>query len=301
MKRGAQVVGAIMLSVAAPERRAVLDGVRDCGRIVEWANLACATGFLGHLPGESFPGRVPVNCNRTGACAIGFPLLLRTTGFGADVEKVEVRQELNGVRAVAERGSAAHSESRNLGGWMAHGFRDSSARLFTDETDPDFGAARVSACVNGSSAGTNPAATEGRAAWRGFVPARDASVTDSIGNHVTGDARIDVTPDGVTALADVFPGQPGKRALRCRASRHRAFRHGDRRRQVRTRVPRERPSAGCLTAARTGRRSSARARMAMLRALGERRVTPLDGDAARGSVSRRRLLPANAPRGRRAR
>ena len=213
MKRGAQVVGVVMLSVAAgacasvsptPERQAVLDAVRDYERIVEKANLLYSTDFLGYLPGETVPRRVPVNCNQTDTCSIGFLSLLQTTTFGADAEEVEVRQELNGVRAVVESGSTAYSEFYNLGGWMEHSFFYSSARLFNNETDPDIGATRVSAYVNGFSTGANPAVTEGRATWRGFVSARDASVTDSIENLVTGDATIEVALDGEVPLADVL-------------------------------------------------------------------------------------------------
>ena len=164
MKRGAQVVAVIMLSVAVgacasvsptPERQAVLDAVRDYERIVEKANLLYATDFLGYLPGEMVSIRVPVNCNQTDTCSIGFVALLQTTTFSADAKEIEVRQELNGVRAVVERGSPGFTEFHNLGGWMEHSFFYSSARRFTDETDPDFGLTRASAYVNGT--GTNPA------------------------------------------------------------------------------------------------------------------------------------------------
>lgn len=213
MKRGAQVVAVIMLSVAVgacasvsptPERQAVLDAVRDYERIVEKANLLYATDFLGCLPGEMVSIRVPVNCNQTDTCSIGFVALLQTTTFSADAKEIEVRQELNGVRAVVERGSTTYSEFYNLGGWMEHSFFYSSAKLFNNETDPDFGVTRVSAYANVYSTDVNPAVSEGRATWQGFVSARDASVTDSIENYVTGDATINVALDGETPLADVL-------------------------------------------------------------------------------------------------
>ena len=214
MKQLAQMIALGLLSTAmgacssaqlTPERQAMLDAVRDYTRIVQKANLLYATDHLAYPPGETTPKRIPVNCNQTDICSVGFlALLSANSAFQTSVGHVEVPRELNGVRAVVESGSLAYSDFYDFGGWMEHSFFFSGARLFTNQQDPDIGSTRVSVYANGFSTGENPTVVEGTAAWQGFVSARDSSVTESIENYVAGDATISVALDGEAPLADVL-------------------------------------------------------------------------------------------------
>ena len=213
MKSLAQMIALGMLSIAVgacssaqltPERRAMLDAVQDYNRIAQKANLLYLTDWFGYPPGETAPKRVPVNCNQTDTCSLGFATFVPASRFSVEITDVEVPQDLNGVRAVVETGSRTYSDFHDFGGWMENSFFASSARLFTNEADPDIGSTNVFAYATGSSSGDNPTVAEGTATWRGFVSARDSSVTESIENHVTGDATISVALDGGTALADVL-------------------------------------------------------------------------------------------------
>lgn len=214
MKQLAQMIVLGLLSAAmgacssaqlTPERQAKLDAVKDYTRIVQNANLLYATDHLGYPPGETTPKRVPANCNQTDKCSFGFLVFVDANkSFRANIGHVEVPQELNGVRAVVESGSGTYADYYDFGGWMEHSFFHSSASLFTNEEDPDIGSIRVGAYANGFSTGENPTVVEGTAMWQGFVSARDSSVTESIENYVTGDARISVVLDGEAPLADVL-------------------------------------------------------------------------------------------------
>ncbi len=174
--------------------------VEDFNRIVQSANHVLSTDLFAWVPGVPEPDRVPVNC-KDDRCSIGFSIyLLPDRSFSAEVEDIELLADTNGIRTVVEQFSGTFSDLYDYGGWMQHSFFVSSARLFTNEKDPDEGVVRVGAYANGYSTRTNP---ETEAIWTGFVSARDDTAGTHLDSYVTGDASISVSI-GAEVLANVY-------------------------------------------------------------------------------------------------
>ena len=172
----------------------------DYNRIVQNANHVLSTDLLAWVPGETEPDRVPVNC-KDNRCSVGFSAyLLANRSFSTKVEDIELLPDTNGIRTVVEQPSSEFSDAHDYGGWMQHSFFVSSARIFTNELDPDEGVLRVGAYANGYSTRTNP---ETEATWTGFVSARDRNAAIDRTSYITGDANISVSI-GAQVLADVY-------------------------------------------------------------------------------------------------
>lgn len=172
----------------------------DYNRIVQNANHVLSTDWLAWVPGVPEPDRVPANC-KDARCSIGFSAYLSAgRSFSVEVEDIELLPDTNGIRTVVEQFSSTFSDVYDYGGWMQYSFFVSSARIFTNELDPDEGVVRVSAYANGYSTRTNP---EMEATWTGFVSARDRRAATDIESVVTGDASISVNI-GAQVLADVY-------------------------------------------------------------------------------------------------
>ena len=188
--------GSSRIPVPPPEYYAA----EDFNRIVHNANHVLSTDWFAWVPGMAEPDRVPVNCKED-RCSIGFSAyLLADRSFGAEVEDIELLADTNGIRTVVEQFSGTFSDLYDYGGWMQHSFFISSARLFTNEKDPDEGVVRVGAYANGYSTRTNP---ETEATWTGFVSARDDTAGTHRDSYVTGDASISVSI-GAEVQADVY-------------------------------------------------------------------------------------------------
>ena len=173
---------------------------QDYNRIVENANHVLSTNWLAWVPGKADPDRVPVNC-KDDTCSIGFSAFLRASiGFSTDIESIELLPDTHGIRTVVEQASSNFSDTHEYGGWMQHSFFTSSARIFTNDLDPDKGVVRVAAYANGHSTRTNP---EMEATWTGFVSARDDTAGIDRDSYVTGDASLSVSI-GQQVLADVY-------------------------------------------------------------------------------------------------
>ncbi len=183
----------------------------DYKRIVQNANHVLSTDWLAWVPGVPEPDRVPVNC-KGARCSIGFSAYLSASrSFGAEAEDIELLPDTNGIRTVIEQTSSEFSDAHDYGGWMQHSFFISSARIFTNELDPDEGVLRVGAYANGYSTRTNP---EMEATWTGFVSARDRNAATDRTSYITGDASISVNIGGqvladvsLTGMANVTTGQ----------------------------------------------------------------------------------------------
>ena len=172
----------------------------DFKRIVQNANHVLSTDWLAWVPGVPEPDRVPVNC-KNARCSIGFSAYLSADrSFSVEVEDIELLPDTNGIRTVVEQFSGTFSDLHDYGGWMQHSFFVSSARIFTNELDPDEGVLRVGAYANGYSTRTNP---EMEATWTGFVSARDRNAATDRTSYITGDANISVSI-GAQVLADVY-------------------------------------------------------------------------------------------------
>ena len=129
---------------------------QDYNRIVQNANHVLSTDWLAWVPGMPEADRVPANC-RNDLCTIGFSTYLSASrSFSTKTENIELLADTNGIRTVVEQLSTTFSDVHDYGGWMQHSFFVSSARIFTNELDPDEGVVRVSAYANGHSTRTNP-------------------------------------------------------------------------------------------------------------------------------------------------
>lgn len=172
----------------------------DYSRIVENANRVQSTDRLSWVPGAAEPDRVPVNC-KDHICSIGFSAFVNANeSFSTDPENIELLPETHGIRTVVEQSSSRFVDAHSYDGWMQHSFFYSSARIFTNELDPDQGVVLVVAYANGHSTGTSPGV---EATWTGFVSARDRGAATDLESYVTGDASISVSIGG-QVLADVF-------------------------------------------------------------------------------------------------